>query len=132
MYLERMKKRICKCQRKGKLNTTHIKGCHLYQQEPIINKQIKPQSMSKVTSQKEDSGLNTYDNVSNGDTHNDEALTKRRQRTKKEKPQEDTTENEDKPSKLKDKRKNLGQKKEMSVATGISRSESEILKEDLK
>jgi len=93
---------------------------------------MKPPSMSKVTSQKEESGLNTYDNVSNGDTHNDETLTKRRQRTKKEKPQEDTTENEDKPNKLKDNRKKPGQKKEMSAATGISRSESEILKEDLK
>ena len=88
--------------------------------------------MSKVISQKEESGLNTYDNVSNGDTHNDETLTKRRQRTKKEKPQDDTHENEDKTNKHKESRNKPGKKKEISVATGISCSESEILKEDLK
>ena len=88
------------------MNIHHMKGCHLYQ-EPMFNKQMKPPSMQKVISQKDESGLNSFDNVSESDdTH-----TKRRQRTKKEKPIEDPSETDERPSKMKDKTKKLGSKK---------------------
>lgn len=84
--------------------------------------------MSKVVSSKEESGLNTFDNISQGD---DDPVPKRRRGIKKDKPLEDTTETEDKPNKLKDKRGNKhGLKKEMTSV--ISRSDTEMTKEDLK
>lgn len=85
--------------------------------------------MSKVVSSKEESGLNTNDNVSQGD--NEETLPKRRQRNKKDKPMEEKDEIEEKPNKFKDNRKKQQQKKtELSVATGVSRSESETIRRE--
>ena len=93
-----------------------MKGCPFYQQEaPLISKNLKAPSMSKVMSSKEESGFNTHDNVSqNGDTTNNEESmvpTKRRQRTKKDKPMEAEKDETEEKLKMKDKRKKEQQKK---------------------
>lgn len=49
--------------------------------------------MSKVVSSKEESGLNTFDNISEGDN---DPRPQRRPRTKKDKPQDDAIEPDDK------------------------------------
>ena len=102
-----------------------MKGCQFYTEVPLLSGGLK-KTISKAISQKEESGINSNDNVSqNGDTtNNDESVapSKRRQRGKKDKlmePKEDETEDK-KKLKKKDHIKKLADR---SIATEISRNE---------
>jgi hypothetical protein len=112
---------VCKCRPKGKI---HMRGCPQYIEAPLQSKGLKAANMSKTVSVREESGMNTNDNVSqNGDTaNNDESIQpkRNRQRYKKDKePEKDETE-----EKKKDKRKK-DMRKENSLNTGTSRGEQE-------
>jgi hypothetical protein len=103
-----------------------MKGCQFYTEVPLLSGGLKKTNLTKAISQKEESGINSNDNVSmNGDTtNNDESVapSKRRQRGKKDKqidPKEDETE-EKKKLKKKDHIKKLA---DSSIVTGISREQ---------